>query len=222
MVVKRRATSWWALSAVVADRSGESARLCAAWPRARLRRATTGASTWLKLAGGLGRANDDGSAVLCLTPPTWRGRARCIAVAVVVAVALVPVVLVVSERWAWLAGGAILATLVAIVPAARVAWSSRKADGRLRAERPAGGWHLCDFARSREAPEGMGAVLLERVCAEADAHERVLYLETSAKDLVTYYEEFGFKVEASEAMAWGETRTTVSLMVRPVGGCTRA
>lgn len=60
----------------------------------------------------------------------------------------------------------------------------------------------------------MGALLLDRVCAEADARNRVLYLETSAPELVTYYKRSGFEEELSEDLAWGTTRITVTLMVR--------
>lgn len=140
MALRPKATSWWALSALVADRSGESPRLSGAWPRIRLRRAVIGVATWIKLAGGLGRANDDGSAVLCLTPPAWGGRARCAVVAIAAAAVADAALIAVGVRW-WPAAAVILVvTLVAMATAVRVAWCCRKGD--VRDSRRTAGWGL--------------------------------------------------------------------------------
>jgi hypothetical protein len=55
---------------------------------------------------------------------------------------------------------------------------------------------------------------LASVCAEADAHSRVLILETTAARLVDYYRQVGFELVASEDLASGPPGWTVFHMVR--------
>ena len=81
------ARAWAQGSSLVTRRCGDSARMRAAWPWRPLRHGVLWASTWLALAGGVGRVDAGGAAVVCVEPPRLRHAPRLLAVLVTFMVA---------------------------------------------------------------------------------------------------------------------------------------
>jgi hypothetical protein len=212
-MTERVGRHWWAMSALVAERCGDHPRLQACFRRRRVRTAMVAAGVWLELAGGLGRIEARGRAVLCLNPP--RTPARFVAVVVAAELAAIVPLVVLAALWWPLAAGVMLGVLAALTPALRLRWACRSGDRRLRKAKPPGGWQVRNFAGDPAHP-GAGAALLEEVCAEADDARRVLWLDTTPERLVEYYERFHFEPRAKVAMAWGPGPATLTRMVRPV------
>jgi hypothetical protein len=102
----------------------------------------------------------------------------------------------------------------ALVCVAMVLWRSRTARRRLRRGAPATGWYLHSFASTQR---GAGRVLLERVCDEAEAARRVVYLDT-CEGLVDYYRRCGFEPAVRTVMRRQGRPTTVVRMVRALQG----
>ena len=181
-----------------------------------MRHAVLWASTWLELAGGLGRMAEDGSAVLCLEPPRLRDSARFAAVLVATMASAFAVVVVAAGIWPPLAVPPFVAVVALVVRERWCAWMERGVRRRLLAAKPAGGWLLCNFVADAARP-GAGRRLLEAVCAEADGRGRTMYLDTVAPRLVDYYAEFGFEERAVAAGQYAGERMTVYRLVRPPG-----
>lgn len=216
MKARTTRTSRRALIALVVARCGHAPQPLASLPPV-LRPAALRFSTWLELVSGHGRVGHGGDAVLCLRPP--RPSPRLLAVGLValvgpfvvlVALASMSLLLAVALATVMLGGG--LAVLVGV---ALTLARSRAARSQLRRARPASGWYLHSFASARP---GAGRVLLERVCAEADAAGRVLYLDTSAPELIDYYEESGFTPAVTVVVGRAPASEKVTRMARPVGG----
>ncbi len=212
-MTERPERPWWALSILVAERCGDHARLQACFRRRRVRTGLVAAGVWLELAGGLGRVEERGRAVLCLNPP--RPPARFVAVVVAAELAGIVPLVVLGTLWWPLAAAVILGVLAALMPALRLRWACGSGNRRLREAKPPGGWQVRNFAGDPAHP-GAGAALLKQVCAEADDERRVLYLDTTPARLVEYYEDFDFEPRAMVAMGWGPGPATVTRMVRPV------
>ncbi len=212
-MTERAERHWWALSILVAERCGDHPRLQACFRRRRVRTGLVAAGVWLELAGGLGRVEERGRAVLCLVPSRLPPRF----VAVVIGVGLVGTVplYAVAILWWPLALAAVVAGGAAVVAGLRLVWANRSGAHQLREAKPPGGWQVRNFAADPAHP-GAGAALLKQVCAEADDARRVLYLDTTPARLVEYYEDFDFEPRAVVAMGWGPGPATVTRMVRPV------
>lgn len=204
---------WAVCASLVTRRCGDSARMRAAWPWRRVRHGALWVSTWLELAGGLGRLYDNGAAVLCLQPPRLRSAGRLVAVLGAVMVAGGSIGGALALVWPPLVAAPVVALGLFCTHAQRFSWRHRVLNRQLRDALPAGAWHLHNFAADPGRP-GAGRVLLEEVCAEADRRGWVLYLDTVVARLVDYYGEAGFAVVAVAA-AWyaGET-LTITRMVR--------
>lgn len=204
----------WKLSGLVAARCDASPRMMAAWPWPVVRRTIIRLATWLELAGGLGIADVHGTAVLCSSPPRLRDRVRLVLVmGAVVLVGAAGAMAILIVWWPLLVVAA-AAWLVVMAPASLLAWRCREPERRLRSARPVGGWCIRNFAADT-GHRGAGRNLLAAVCAKADDDGRVLYLDTSAPQLVGYYRQFGFAVVASEALRSGHHVWTVFRLVRP-------
>lgn len=208
--------TWSAASSLVVRRCGDSARLRATWPWAAVRHAVLWASTWLELAGGLGRMTEDGGAVLCLEPPRLRDSARFAAVLVATMVSAFALVVVAAGIWPPLAVPPFVAVVALVGRERWCAWRERGVRRRLRAAKPAGAWLLCNFVADAARP-GAGRRLLEAVCAEADGRGRTMYLDTVVPRLVEYYAGFGFEERAAAAGQYAGERVTVYRLVRPPG-----
>ena len=181
-----------------------------------VRHAVLWASTWLELAGGLGRMAEDGSAVLCLEPPRLGDSARFAAVLVAITVGAFAVVVVAAGIWPPLAVPPFVAVVALVGRERWCAWRERGVRRRLRAAKPAGAWLLCNFAADATRP-GAGRRLLEAVCAEADGRGRAIYLDTVVPHLVEYYAGFGFEERAAVAGQYAGERVTIYRLVRPPG-----
>jgi hypothetical protein len=188
---------------------------------------------WCALAGGLGRVLEDGSAVVCVRPPHHHQMLRYLGVAgvafaVLVAVVVVPSILLSTyavASWAWvgLAAGVLVvlagASIVAVIRQVRINWPMRASGSQLRAVRPPAGWYVYNLVGDPDRP-GRARVLLERECAGADRHRRVLYLDTigrrppEGRSLVPYYSEFGFKVVGDIDVELNGENLVQFLMVR--------
>ena len=204
----------WRLSGLVARRCADSPRQLATWRWATVRRGVIRMAVLLEWAGGLQVADASGHACVSVGPPRLFDAPRLAAVVGAVTVVGGAVGFLVLAMWwpALVLVGAVWA--VVVVPAGVVAWRCRDADRRLRQHRLADGWSVRAFAADPRHP-GAGRALLASVCAEADAHGRVLNLETTAARLVDYYYcQVGFELVASEDLRAGPTRWTVFHMVR--------
>lgn len=208
-----KATRAWRLSGLVAARCADSERLRACWAATGVRRTACRLAAWLELAGGLGVAGEDDHAVLCLSPPRRRDRARLFGLVAATALVVVACFIVGIVVWWPLAIPAVVLWAMVMVPAVPFSWRCRPGDRVLRAVRPPHGWYLHSFASAPLHP-GAGRALLAVVCAEADRRGRVLYLDTSAERLVEYYREFGFDVAAEASMAVRGAAWTVRRMSR--------
>lgn len=205
-----------ALIALVVTRCGHAPQPLASLPPV-LRPGALRFSTWLELVSGHGRVGDGGEAVLCLRPQRPSPRLLALGLValvtpfiVLVALASMSLVLAVVLATVMLGGG--LAVLVGV---ALTLARSRAARSQLRRARPASGWYLHSFASARP---GAGRALLDRVCAEADAAGRVLYLDASARKLIDYYKESGFTPVVTVVVGRGPGSEKVTRMARPLGG----
>lgn len=183
------------LSGLVVARCGDSPRLRACWPWAPLRRGVCRLAVWLELVGGLGVAGTGQRAVLCLTPPRRRDKARLFGVVGAVGLAGGGVVVVGAVTWWPLVVPAGAMWAVVMLCTLRCWWRFREGESALGRVRPSGGWSLHNFAGDPRYP-GAGRELLEAVCHQADALGRVLYLDATAARLVAYYRSFGFEERA--------------------------
>ncbi len=216
MKARTTRTSRRALIALVVARCGHAPQPLASLPSV-LRPAALRFSTWLELVSGHGRVGHGGDAVLCLRPPRPSPRLLALGLlalvgpfVVLVALASMSLLLAVVLATVMLGGG--LAVLVGV---ALTLGRSRAARSQLRRARPASGWYLHSFASARP---GAGRALLDRVCAEADAAGRVLYLDTLSRKLIDYYEKSGFTPAVKVVVGRGPASEKVTRMARPVGG----
>lgn len=172
---------------------------------------------WLALASGYGHVeegddDDVAGAVLCVDPP--RPSPRFLVVALVAtAVALAGIVALASIWWPLtVVLGLVLSVAgpVGVVSLILTLARSRSARRRLLEAKPPGSWHLHSFASARP---GAGAVLLDRVCDEAERVRRVVYLDT-CEGLIGYYRRFGFAPVVTVMMRRDGRPAAVVRMVR--------
>ncbi|MEA2825726.1 MAG: hypothetical protein QOG43_165 [Actinomycetota bacterium] len=204
---------WASASSLVTRRCGDGARLRAAWPWAWVRRPALWVTTWMAMAGGLGRVADGGGAALCLEPPRLRDAPRYALVLALFLAALAAAVVGLYLVWPPLATTPYLVVLLVL---GQGLWGMRghgTVRRRLREARPNGAWLVCNFSGNPQRP-GAGRPLLEMVCAEADERRRVLYLDTVVPRLVEYYAELGFKEAVAVPARYAGEDLTVWRMVR--------
>ena len=210
------ARAWAQASSLVTRRFGDSARMRAAWPWRPLRHGVLWASTWLALAGGLGRVDGAATAVVCLEPPRLRQAPRLVAVLVGCMAAGAGAARLLALLWPPLVVALALGLLGFCVRARWASWRDRSVAVKLRKAKPEGGWLVHNFAGDATCP-GAGRVLLDAVCADADARRRVLYLDTVVPRLVEYYRQAGFEVAVSVPAVYAGEAVVVTRMVRRPG-----
>ena len=214
--------AWTSAASLVTARLGDGKWLCELFPRRRVRHGVQWLSALIDFAGGLGRVGPGRAAVACLRPPRrWTVR---LALAHVLVLVVIPVVAVRVLETLWPP----LWMLILAPVAAMLAYGARtrRFDHRGRAARellaqatPPRAWHLYNLAGDPRRP-GAGRVLLEQLCAEADDHRRVLYLDTIApadpelESLVGYYERSRFVVVAEAPVEYGGVPLRKVRMVR--------
>ena len=208
-----RTRAWRVGSSLALRRSGDSARLRAAWPWPPLRHAAVWASTWVALAAGMGRVDHRGTAVVWWEPPALRQAPRLFVVLGLFMVAGASVGWLVGLVWPPLLGVYAVALVGLCAWARWASWRDRAVAAQLRRAAPKNGWHIHNFAGDAEH-RGAGRALLDQVCAEADALGRVLYLDTVVPRLVRYYGDAGFEVVASVEARYAGEAVVVTRMVR--------
>ncbi len=205
--------AWRVGSSLVTRRCGDSARMRAAWPWAPLRHGALWVSTWMELAAGWGRMDDNGAAVLCLEPPQLRQALRMVVVMAGVMVAGGLAGGIIAVIWPPLVVAIVVGLALVCARARWFSWRCRGVNRQLRQARPAGGWNIHNFAGDPDR-RGAGRALLDAVCDEADRRRRVLYLDTVVPRLVEYYGECGFEPTAQVAAQFAGEDLVITRMVR--------